>query len=457
MSTPTPDANNPLTAPYPPPAVGWYATIVLAFLYWMSLLDRFIISLLIDPIKADLGLTDVQFGVLQGVAFVLSFTVFGFIFGALADWKDRRKLIFIGVTLWSVASAACGLAHNFWHLLIARSGLGAGEASLNPSATSMISDLFPRDRLTSAMAVYSLGATIGSGTALMLGGAIIYWVTSLGDIVLPVLGPVSTWQMVFFIVGLPGLLLAFLVFTFPEPIRRGRTTSAAAPRQGNWLSAYSTTLKFIVSGHPRFFIAHYIGFALTAAVVSGCVGWYPVHMMRHHGWNEGSVGFYLGMFLLIAGICGKLLTGLSVDAMYRRGFRDAQLRWFSGCLLIAAPLGILATTGDNPWAFLVMIALFTALLTGLHACAMSSLNLVTPNQMRGTGVAIFSTITGLLGGSLGAVIIPIFSQWFDNPDTAIGYGMATLMGIACPLAAISLVIGMKPMREAMAVEEKTYT
>ncbi len=178
--------------PYPPSAVGWYATIMLAFLFWMSMLDRFIISLLVEPIKADLGLTDVQFGVLQGVGFIISYTVFGFVFGALADRKNRRRLIYIGVTLWSLAAASCGLAQNFWHLLIARAGLGAGEASLSPCATSMITDLFPRDKLTSAMAVYTIGATIGSGTALIIGGAIIYWVSSLGDIVLPMIGPVAT-------------------------------------------------------------------------------------------------------------------------------------------------------------------------------------------------------------------------------------------------------------------------
>lgn len=437
---------------YPPPAVGWYATIVLGFLYWMSLLDRFIISMLIDPIKADLDISDVQFGVLQGIAFVVSFTLFGFIFGALADRKDRRRLIFIGVAIWSVASTACGLAQNFWHLLLARAGLGAGESSLNPSATSMISDLFPRDRLTFAMAVYSLGATIGSGTALMLGGAIIYWVTSLGDVVLPVLGPVSHWQLVFFIVGLPGFLFAFLVFTFPEPLRRGRAAAGLLPTDTSWLGAYRSLLKF-VRGHLRFFLAHYSGFTITAGVVAGCVGWYPVHLMRAHDWNEGQVGAYLGMALLVSGVIGKFMGGLSVDAMYRRGYRDAQLRWFGGCLMLAGPLGVLASTSGSPWAFLGLIGAFTAILTSLQACAMSSLNLVTPNHLRGTGVAVYSTVAGLLGGSLGSVLVPVFSSYFDDPSTAIGYGMAVLMGLGCPLAGLALFSGMKAMRAAMAEQE----
>ncbi len=435
---------------YPPPAVGWYATCVLAFLYWMSLLDRFIISLMIDPIKTDLGLSDVQFGILQGVAFVVSFTAFGFIFGALADWKDRRRLIFIGVVVWSFASAACGLAQNFWHMLVARFGLGAGEASLNPCATSMITDLFPRERLTSAMAVYSIGATIGSGTALMLGGAIIYWVSGWGDIVLPVLGHVKTWQMVFFIVGLSTLPLVFIVFTFPEPVRRGR--AQLQPGKRTWRSAYTNLFQFI-KRHPRFFLAHYTGFTLAAAVVSGCVAWYPVHMMRTYGWSEGHVGLYLGGALLVAGVVGKLVGGLSVDEMYRRGYRDAQLRWYATCLLLATPLGVIATTHGHPWVFLAVIGIFVTLITSMHACAMSSLNLVTPNELRGTGVAVYSTVGGLLGGSAGTVMIPIASQAFFDGEAAIGKGMAVLIGVACPLAALALLSGLGAMRKAMAEAE----
>ncbi len=443
-------AEHAAESPYPPPAVSWYATLMLAFLYWMSLLDRFIISLLVDPIKADLGLTDVQFGLLQGIGFLISFTLFGFVFGVLADRKDRRKLIYIGVTIWSVASAGCGLAQNFWHLLVARIGLGAGEASLNPSASSMISDLFPRDRLTSAMAVYSIGATVGSGTALILGGTIIAWVASFGDIVLPVIGPVATWQMVFFIVGLPGLAFALMVFTFPEPVRRNRTQMM--PEQGSWFSAYANLFRFARS-RSRFFVAHYGGFTLAASVVNGCVVWYPVHMARAFDWDQGRVGLYLGLTLLVSGVVGKLVTGWMVDTLYRRGHRDAQLRWYAGCLLVAAPTGVIATTTGNPWLFLGLIGLFAALVTPMHACAMSSLNLVTPNQLRGTGVAVYATIAGLLGGSLGTLLIPIFAGWIVGAESDIGPGMAALIGIACPLGALVLASGWRTMRRAVADEE----
>ncbi len=439
------NAGNP-TAPFPPPAVGWYATITLAFLYWMSVLDRYIIALMVDPIKADLGITDTQLGILQGLAFMVSFTIFGFVFGALADRKDRRRLIYIGVTIWSFASAACGTAQNFWHFLFARAGLGAGEASLNPSATSMISDLFPREKLTSAMAVYSIGASVGGGTAFMVGGAVIYYVSSLGDIVLPGIGQIATWQAVFFIVGLSSLPFAFLVFTFPEPVRRGRKEEST--RKSSWRDIYAEYFRFMAS-HAKFFTCHYLGFTLSALVVVGCVAWYPVHMIRHFGWNEGQVGFYLGMILLLGGIFGKLACGWLVDAMYRKGHRDGQLRWFAFSLLIAAPTGVVATTSGNPWVFLVLIGLFGILTTTMHACAITALNLVTPNQFRGTGVAVFTTLVGLAGGSLGMVLVPGVSDFVYGSEAAIGLAMATVIGVVCPIAALVLALGCKPMRLAM--------
>jgi MFS family permease len=436
--------------PYPSPAVGWYATILLALLYWMSVLDRYIISLLVDPIKHDLGLTDVQFGMLQGLAFLLSFTLFGFMFGALADRVDRRRLVFIGMTIWSMATALCGFAQSFWHLLLGRAGLGAGEAALSPCATSMISDLFPRERLTSAMAVYSIGATVGSGTALMVGGAIVYYATTLGDVVLPVVGHVSTWQVVFLIVGVPGLLLAFTVFTIPEPVRRGQSQALAPGR--SWRSAYFELFRFIKS-RARFFLCHYLGFTLATAALTGGVGWYPVHMIRSFGWSEGRIGLILGMTLMTAGIAGKLITGWVVDKMYQRGYRDAQLRWYAGCLLLAAPFGVIATTSGNPWIFLGGIGLFVTLATSMPACAMTALNLVTPNELRGTGITVFTTLAALLGASAGAVIIPFAAEQVFHSESAIGLGMACLIGVCCPLGAAVLACGFRPMRDAMAQAE----
>jgi MFS family permease len=450
MSAPA-AATRPPAIPYPPPAVGWYATILLAFLYWLSILDRQIIALLVDPIKRDLGISDVQFGMLHGIGFLISFTLFGFIFGALADRVDRRRLIYIGMTVWSLASAICGVAQNFWHLLLARAGLGAGEAALSPAATSMITDLFPREKLTTAMSVYSIGATVGSGTALMVGGAIVYYATMLGDVVLPVLGHVSTWQVVFLMVSVPGLAIAFLVFTIPEPVRRGR--SGTLQQKKSWISAYTDLFRFIRS-QPRFFLCHYVGFTFATAALTGCSGWYPVHMVRNFGWDESRVGVTLGMILMAAGIIGKLTTGWVVDAMYKRGYRDAQMRWYAGCLLVATPFAIIAALNANPWVFLAGIGMFQILATSMPACALTALNLVTPNEMRGTGVTVFTTIVALLGTSTGSVLVPLLSRHVYGSEAAIGPGIATLIGVSAPIGAVILMLGLQAMRAAMHEAER---
>jgi len=442
-----PVATDASEAPYPASIVAWYATFVLAFLYWLSILDRFIISLLVDDIKRDLHLSDVQFGLLQGLGIMGSFTLFGLVFGALADRSNRRRLIYIGVTFWSIATAACGLAGNFWHLLLARIGVGAGEASLNPSATSMLADLFPRGKLTTAMAIYAIGATVGSGTALLLGGAIIELVSRVGVIEVPLLGEIHKWQAVFLIVGLPGILFALTIFAVPEPVRRGRRSET--PSRG--LAANYLELFRFMRKRPRFFLLHYAGFTLASAIVSGGVSWYPVHVGRTFGWSAGEIGATLGPAFMIAGIIGKLAGGRIVDYMYQRGYRDGQLRWFGICLLVATPIGLYAAMSNDAWTFIIGIAVFMTLVGAMPACALTALNLVTPNDLRGTGVAFWTIVAGLLGGGLGPVLIAWAGKLGTQPS--IGNGLAFTIALCCPLGAVCLLLALGPMRGAMAEAE----
>lgn len=435
--------------------VAWYATIVLALLYWLSVLDRFIISLLVDPIKRDLGISDLQFGLLHGSAFALTFSLFGLFAGALADRFSRRWIIFAGVSVWSLATAACGMAQNFWHMLLARVGVGAGEAGLNPCATSMITDLFPRERLTSAMAVYAIGATLGSGCAYLIGGMIVDLASQADTILLPIVGEVRSWQAVFFIVGIPGAFLSLLIFTVPEPLRRGRRAEQRHDSSlwRNTLGAYGELIRFMRL-RGRFFLFHYAGFAFASMIVAGAGIWYPAHMSRSFGWSAGKIGLTLGTLLVVVGIVGKLICGLVVDAMYRRGFRDAQLRWYAGCLLAATPAGLIATTSGDPWVFLGGIGLFLVLLSPLPACAIASLNLVTPNELRGTGVAFFAATAGLVGAGSGPILIAAVSDRVFGGDASIGLGIATMMVICCPVAAVLLACGFRPMREAVTQAER---
>ena len=176
-------------------------------------------------------------------------------------------------------------------------------------------------------------------------------------------------------------------------------------------------------------------------------------MSRSFNWSAGRIGLTLGMTVMGGSIVGKLLCGTIVDAMYRRGFHDAQLRWYSICLLVATPLGIFATTRGDPYVFLIGLGLFQILISAMPACAFASLNIVTPNELRGTGIAIFTTVFGLIGGGAGSVLIAVISDHVFSGKATLGLGMATLIAVCCPIAALLLYLGTSPMRAAVTDSE----
>ena len=212
------------TAPWPSPLRAWYAVAVLVLAFVFSFVDRIVIALLVEPIKADLGISDFGIGLLQGFAFALFYALLGIPIGRLSDRVSRRGIIATGIAIWSLMTAACGLARSFFGLFLARVGVGVGEATLSPAAYSMISDYFPREQLGRALGVYQSGALLGAGIAFLVGGAAVQMLSVYDGQVLPVLGEVRMWQLAFFVVGLPGLLVALLMLTVKEPARRGKAS-----------------------------------------------------------------------------------------------------------------------------------------------------------------------------------------------------------------------------------------
>ena len=207
---------------YPSPVYSWYVVVVLTVAYMFSFLDRQILALLIEPIRQDLEITDFQISLLLGLAFGIFYTALGIPIGRLADRRSRRGIIAVGVTIWCLMTAACGLARNFSQLFLARIGVGVGEATLNPSAYSLISDYFPRQRRGRAISFYNMGVSLGAGVAMVVGGQIIAFAFDTPRVTLPIVGELYAWQLVFLLVGLPGLLIAALMITVREPERRDK-------------------------------------------------------------------------------------------------------------------------------------------------------------------------------------------------------------------------------------------
>ena len=213
---------------YPAPAYAWYCVFILMGIYLNSFLDRQILGLLVDPIKADMKISDTQMGFLMGPSFAIFYIIAGLPIGWLADRMSRRVLIAVGQFFWSLASVSFGLGRTYTQLLGARVAVGVGEASLSPSAYSIITDLFPPRRLGTALSVYGMGIFLGAGVANLAGGYVLDFTGTGAVFDLPLVGQRKSWQIVFFFIAAPTIPLTLLLLTMREPIRKGlsRVTGA---------------------------------------------------------------------------------------------------------------------------------------------------------------------------------------------------------------------------------------
>ena len=300
----------------------WYLVGVLMVLYVFSFIDRQILGLLVEPIKREFGVSDTQVGLLQGLTFAVFYCTLGIPAGWLVDRFSRRWIVAIGVFLWSIAATACGLASGFWQLVAARMGVGVGEAALSPSAYSLIGDAFPRERLGRALGVYNMGIPIGSGLALILGGLVVNAVsTSDAVYVLPLLGEVRSWQMVFIVTGLPGVLLCLLMFTVREPPRRGLLMAEGErPRH----VSMRETLRFVWQRFD-FFGPFSIAVGLLSIIGYGFLGWLPTALHRRFDVPVGDVAIVNGVFTLVLNTAGIFLAAnLPPDRIFHRVIRSVR-------------------------------------------------------------------------------------------------------------------------------------
>lgn len=228
-------ATAPVSAdPWPAPRQAWYTVFIFALTLMINFLDRGIITLLVPPIKADLGLSDFQLSIVMGFAFVLFYLFMGLPIARLADVGTRRTIIGVGIALWSAATALCGLAQNFWQLFICRMGTGVGEACNGPATFSMLADLFPREKLPRAIAVLNFGFMAGTGLSLIIGGAAIHLLSNMPPLHVPAIGLLKSWQLTFIFVGLPGLVAGTVILAvWPSGAMFGSWLAERWQKQGH--------------------------------------------------------------------------------------------------------------------------------------------------------------------------------------------------------------------------------
>lgn len=421
--------------PEVPTAPGaWFAVFILALLYCVSFLDRQILSLLVDPIRHDLGISDIQISLLQGFSFAILYAVFGLPIGIAVDRYSRRLVIFAGVLIWSAGAAACGLAHTFGELLSARVLVGMGEGALAPAAFSILSDLFDRRRLTFALAVYTVGSMVGVSASLGLGGILIAAVQR--GLHVPGMAALHPWQTVFLLTGLPGLGLAFLIFLVPEPARRIDSEA------GRWAE-----LRAFVARNWRFLAAHFVGFSCMIASGYAYNAWTPTFLSRVYGWPLSRVALIMAPFQLVVGVSSLLISGRLVDHMQRRGYRDAHMRYYAFASVGLFASGFFAYRSATPLGFFITISI-ASLAMNMAAVAAGAIQVVTPPALRGRISSFYLFVTSLVGISAGPTLVAYLAENQFSGGKGIGLGLSTSFAILAPIGLIAFVLGMRPMREA---------
>jgi MFS family permease len=418
---------------------------ILTLAYTVSFIDRQILNLLVEPIQQDLGISDTQVSLLQGLAFAIFYSLMGMPIAWLADRSNRRNIIVAGMVLWCLMTAACGLSKNFLQLFLARIGVGVGEAALSPPAYSIIADYFPPERIARATGTYAFGVYAGAGIAMLTGGAVISLVSDAAAIVLPLVGTLRPWQATFLVVGLPGLAVAALMLTVREPARRRSrpvgTGQHAKPTMAE-LQAFLRSSKSAI-------IAICVGFSLVGMVIIGILSWTPTLFIRVHGWTPSEIGLAYGLILLLLGTSGSVMGGLVGDWMYKRGRRDATLRTALYASMFALPFALAMPLVSDPRMALALLAPTTFLLSAPVGLSAAAIQLMTPNHLRAQVTAIYLLVVALIGTGLGPIAVALPTDYLFRDPMALGRSLALVVVCLLPLGSLSLWLGCRSFRQLL--------
>lgn len=428
----------PTAHAYPRPLVAWLTVAILFLLYIRSLADRYLVALMVEPIKRDLGLSDFQMSLLQGLAFAVLYSICAIPVGLALDRKSRRWVLFLCVVVWSLGAAGCGLAGTFGALIVARALVGAGESGYTTGAYSIIGDSFPPNKLSFAMSIFVMGGVMGAGITFLLGGPLVGAVLDGAISHWPGMSGFKPWQQAFLITGIPGVLTAFLVFLFPEPKRH----RAPAPTQDG--GGYGEALRFILA-HPRAFSAIILGIGLVYTVTIGLQLWTPAYLTRIHGWTPAQIGLAMGVAQMVPAL-SLPIHGKMVDRMFSNGRKDAHLLWCLVTVVLAAPFAIAAYLVSSPWLTVVLFGCYMLLVMSAASMGPAASQVVTPPALRGRVSAIFVLVTGLIGMVLGNSMVGFVTDKVLGDPMQLGTSLIVLVASVITIAAILMALGRADMR-----------
>ncbi|MBU9133411.1 MFS transporter [Burkholderia multivorans] len=415
---------------FPSRRYAWWLVIVLFCASVVSYLDRYILSLFVGPIRAELALSDTQVSVLQGAAFALFYAVMGLPFGRLVDRYTRKNLIFVGILVWSAMTLLCGVSNSFWQLFFARMGVGIGEACLGPAAFSMIADCFPHAHRGRALATYNMSNYVGVGASLLFGGLVLASLSRAnGPAFLHVHG-VQSWRIAFVASALPGVVLAIVVLTLSEPVRTEVMLAHDAT------SSSDITLWAYLRARKAAFASVYGVYALTSMIGYIIVAWAPSFYMRHFHMRPADVGLSMGVIAIISGVGGCLSSGYISDRWVTNGNPGGRFR----IPLIWWPIALASVVGMTQSQDAVASFGCLGILTFGSALGLSSAPAViqdaVPNQLRGQAAALHFIFSGLIGLSLGPTAVAIITDYVFRDASLVG---VSLQIVIVPLSLVGFV------------------
>ncbi len=427
--------------PWPAPSAAWYAMGVFTVTLFFLQLDQNTIALMQGFIKADLHLTDLEFSLLLGPAVAVFYALVGVPLARLVDTRKRSVILAIAIAVWSLMTVGCGLAQNFVQLAIARIGIGAGAAINGPATYSMIADYFPREKLNRAISVLQVGFVSGVSLALIFGGLVIGAVSQMQPVHL---GPLvlRSWQMVFVIIGAPGVIIALVMgLTVKEPPRRGAMVQARAA------VPFGDVLKFLFANW-RIYGPMMLGLAIAGIQFGGTLQWAPAMMIRTYGWSADQVGIRSGLInapFMFAGIgLGAWLT-----ERLARKHADANLRVVVIGYLVALPFMILGPLAPNGW--LALTGSSVGLMATLVGAAPqnAALQTITPGPMRGQVTALYLFVFTVIGQGMGPPFIAAITNLVVKDEKMIRWAMSGSAAVMIPLSLLIIWLGVKPYGQAV--------
>jgi MFS family permease len=409
---------------YPGRSYAWTVVAILIATAILSYTDRQVLSLLVDPIRHDLGITDREVSYLLGAAFAVVYGVAGIPLGFLADRTSRRNLIFGGVVVWSCGTIACGLAHTFGQLFAARIVVGLGEAVLSPAAISLISDYFPPARRGTAVGFFLAGIAIGIGAAILIGGGVLQLVEA-GTLAGTPLATLAPWRLVLLMIGAPGLVWALVILFIREPARQvAADSSADTGTAGGTVWMRVTPIYLVVA---------------IASLVDNAVGaWAPTLLIREFTKDPAQIGMQLGLLLTIGFGAGVLLGGALADRAGLRGGWTYKLGVCLICGVLILPVSLLIDAGQFT-VVLLAIPVYFALSGSVTACGFSAILDVVPNRSRGLAMAISFFLNVALGAGLGPTAVTAASESIFGAAAGLGPALTLTVAGSYALAVLTLI------------------